>query len=134
MGMKTSMEHSSFVSKLHVRETQCPYCSVQCKMTVEEVAGPIAGERRATYTVEGVPNEASQGRLCVKGMNAHQHALSGQRLLQPLIRRDGELIPSSWPEVTEYIAGRFTSLQNQYGADVIGVYGGVPLRMKQPIC
>lgn len=124
MGMKTSTEHSSSVSKLNVRETQCPYCSVQCKMSVEEVAGPIAGERRATYTVEGVPNEASQGRLCVKGMNAHQHALSGQRLLQPLIRKDGELIPSSWPEVTEYIAGRFTSLQNQYGADVIGVYGG----------
>ncbi|WP_413405635.1 assimilatory nitrate reductase catalytic subunit NasC [Paenibacillus amylolyticus] len=122
MGLSVSSEPTA--SKLYVKETQCPYCSVQCKMTVEELAAPVPGQRRGEYTVQGVPNEASQGRLCVKGMNAHQHALSGQRLMHPLIRRNGELEPCSWKEAIQTIAERFQDLKDSYGADTVGVYGG----------
>ncbi len=118
------MNAEKTASMLQVQETQCPYCSVQCKMTVREVARSVTGERRAEYIVEGVPNKASQGRLCVKGMNAHQHALSKERLLHPLIRRNGELVTSSWSEVTQFISERFSHLQESYGADTLGVYGG----------
>ncbi|MCW3795690.1 molybdopterin oxidoreductase family protein [Paenibacillus sp. LS1] len=122
MGLSVSSKPTA--SKLYVKETQCPYCSVQCKMTVEELAAPVAGQRRGEYTVQGVPNEASQGRLCVKGMNAHQHALSGQRLMHPLIRRNGELEPCSWDEAIQTIAERFRQMKNSYGVDTVGVYGG----------
>lgn len=114
MGLSVSSEPTA--SKLYVKETQCPYCSVQCKMTVEELAAPVAGQRRGEYTVQGAPNEASQGRLCVKGMNAHQHALSGQRLMHPLIRRNGELEPCSWKEAIQTIAERFQDLRDLYGS------------------
>ncbi|WP_405155300.1 molybdopterin oxidoreductase family protein [Paenibacillus sp. FSL K6-0108] len=111
-------------SRLHVKETQCPYCSVQCKMTVEELAAPVTGQHRGEYAVHGVPNEASQGRLCVKGMNAHQHALSGQRLMHPLIRRNGILETCTWEEAIQNIAERFQGMKDIYGADAVGVYGG----------
>ncbi|MGC5775788.1 assimilatory nitrate reductase catalytic subunit NasC [Paenibacillus pabuli] len=122
--MRSLVSAEPLASRLHVKETQCPYCSVQCKMTVEELAAPVKGQHRGEYAVQGVPNEASQGRLCVKGMNAHQHALSGQRLLHPLIRRNGELETCSWEEAIQYIAVQFQSMKEDYGADTVGVYGG----------
>ncbi|MDM5279757.1 assimilatory nitrate reductase catalytic subunit NasC [Paenibacillus silvae] len=112
------------VSKLVVKETQCPYCSVQCKMSVEEMAAPVAGQRRAEYAVQGLPNKASQGRLCVKGLNAHQQVFSSERLMQPLIRCGGELQPCSWEEALQTIADRVQQLQHTYGPDTVGVYGG----------
>lgn len=112
------------LSKLVVKETQCPYCSVQCKMSVEELAAPVAGQKRAEYAVQGLPNKASQGRLCVKGLNAHQQVFSSERLMQPLIRRQGELQPCSWEEALQTIADRVQQLQHTYGPDTVGVYGG----------
>lgn len=104
--------------------TQCPFCSVQCKISVHEVAGSISGQRRADLKVEGVPNAASQGRVCVKGMNAHQHAMHPERLLHPLIRRGGELVPCTWDEAIAEIARRFQALSGLHGPDSLGVYGG----------
>jgi len=105
-------------------ETQCPFCSVQCKMTVTEVEKGVPGQRRTDYQIEGVPNAASEGRVCVKGMNAHQHAFHKQRLLEPLIRVNGELVPCSWEEATRVISHRFQAISEQYGPDANAVYGG----------
>jgi assimilatory nitrate reductase catalytic subunit len=103
-----------------VMATQCPFCSVQCKMeVVEDRSG-----RRPTYQVTAIPNKASEGRLCVKGMNAHQHAVSRERLLYPMMRLQGELKRVSWEEALSAISIRFTELQSQYGLDAVGLYGG----------
>ena len=53
---------------LHVMDTQCPFCIVQCKMQVIEERGSVEG--RPTYSVVPKQNAASEGRLCIKGMNA----------------------------------------------------------------
>jgi len=105
-------------------ETQCPFCSVQCKMTVTEVETGVPGQRRTAYQIEGVPNAASEGRVCVKGMNAHQHAVHSQRLLEPLIRVNGELVPCSWDEAIHVISHRLQTISDQYGLDANAVYGG----------
>lgn len=106
-------------------ETQCPFCSVQCKMTVqklEEQFGDDQGD--AIYKVEGVPNAASEGRVCVKGMNAHQHNEHSHRLLQPLIRKKGELVSCSWEEAIASIGIKFSTISELYGSDAIATYGG----------
>lgn len=105
-------------------ETQCPFCSVQCKMTVQQLEELIADQRVPAYKVEGVPNAASEGRVCVKGMNAHQHSDHAQRLIQPLMRKQGELVPCSWEEAIAYITHKFTTIADQYGRDAIATYGG----------
>ncbi|GLX69217.1 assimilatory nitrate reductase catalytic subunit NasC [Paenibacillus glycanilyticus] len=103
-----------------IMATQCPFCSVQCKM---EVVEDLSGSRPA-YQVTAIPNKASEGRLCVKGMNAYQHAVSRERLLHPMMRKDGALTRVSWEEALEAVSSRFTELQTKHGADTIGLYGG----------
>lgn len=104
----------------NVMETQCPFCSVQCRMTITEKIE--AG--RKTYDVAPKQNAASEGRLCIKGMNAYQHALSGERITEPLMKKGGQFVPVSWEEAYKLIAEKFTTAQNESGRDAIGVYGG----------
>lgn len=109
--------------KLNVIQTQCPFCSVQCKMQVT-INEPAEGSNRLSYTIEGAANAASEGRLCVKGMNAHQHATSTERLLHPLIKRGGQFVEVSWEEALHTIRDRFQATSQKYGPDAVGVYGG----------
>ncbi|MCM3627224.1 nitrate reductase [Paenibacillus glycanilyticus] len=103
-----------------VMTTQCPFCSVQCKMeVVEDRSG-----RRPSYQVTAIPNKASEGRLCVKGMNAYQHAVSRERLLHPMIRKNGSLTRVSWEEALEAVGSRFAQLQAEHGVHTLGLYGG----------
>ncbi|MDP4097227.1 nitrate reductase [Paenibacillus sp. P96] len=104
-----------------VLHTQCPFCSVQCKAQIHMQTTPSGA---VTYTVEGLPNAASSGRLCVKGLNAHQHALHSERLQQPLMRKEGRLVPATWDEALHTIAERFAAAMTAHGPDSIGVYGG----------
>lgn len=104
----------------HVMDTQCPFCSVQCKMQIVE----HPGEERNTYTVLPKPNAASEGRLCIKGMNAYQHALSSDRLTYPMAKVDGAFVRISWEEAYQLIQSNFTKVGKQFGNDAIGVYGG----------
>lgn len=103
-----------------VMDTQCPFCSVQCKMQIieKEEAG------KTTYTVQPKANAASEGRLCIKGMSAYQHALSEERVTEPLMKKDGVFTPVSWEEAYDFIVKKIRHLQSWFGNDVIGVYGG----------
>ncbi|OAH54313.1 MULTISPECIES: molybdopterin oxidoreductase family protein [Bacillaceae] len=103
-----------------VLETQCPFCSVQCKMQVIEKKE--SGLK--TYKVLPKQNAASEGRLCIKGMNAYQHALSGERITTPLIKKDGVFMPATWEEAYALISTEFSRIQSEFGRDAIGVYGG----------
>ncbi|MEK3883612.1 nitrate reductase [Paenibacillus sp. PL2-23] len=107
---------------MHV-DTQCPFCSVQCKIRLTRQEA-VPGERKPSYIVEGIPNKASEGRVCVKGMNAHQHVMSGERIVQPLVRVNGKLEPATWEEALGRIVDSFTSVTEEHGADAIGLYGG----------
>jgi len=102
-------------------DTQCPFCSVQCKMRIIEEKRP---DGRPTYKIEGLPNAASQGRLCVKGINAYQHALSRERLLKPMLKTDGVFREISWDEALDVLADRLSGIQAAHGPDAVGLYGG----------
>ncbi|WP_017812765.1 molybdopterin oxidoreductase family protein [Paenibacillus shenyangensis] len=119
---------------MNMMKTQCPFCSVQCKITLnyKEFAAastlpsgtPQTDRRHTSWQAEGTPNAASQGRICVKGMNAHQHAMNRERLMFPLVRRNGYLVRATWAEALDRISSHFQSAARQYGTDSIGVYGG----------
>ncbi|WP_454192835.1 molybdopterin oxidoreductase family protein [Paenibacillus sp. Marseille-Q7038] len=112
--------------------TQCPFCSVQCKAAV--TIEPRQELRRSSEhgeatshqvtEVKGWDNKASEGRICVKGLHAHQHAESTRRIMYPLIKKDGEFIRATWEETTNYIGKRIQAIQLKSGPDAIGVYGG----------
>ncbi|WP_413378847.1 assimilatory nitrate reductase catalytic subunit NasC [Alkalihalobacillus sp. 1P02AB] len=107
----------------HVYDSQCPFCSVQCKMQLIESR---SGNRKRYKTI-GKSNPTSHGRLCIKGMHAHQHALHKERLTQPMIKSNGQFVPISWTEALAYIKENITEIQQKYGYDAMSVYGSASI-------
>jgi NADH dehydrogenase/NADH:ubiquinone oxidoreductase subunit G len=61
--------------------------------------------------------------LCIKGRYAFDFAHHEDRLTQPLIRKDGQLVPSTWEEAFDLIGRRFKEVREQHGGSAIGVFG-----------
>ncbi|RYM06550.1 hypothetical protein EWH99_02855 [Sporolactobacillus sp. THM7-7] len=117
---KGADQETLFTGKKTVYDTQCPFCGVQCKMRLVEYR---SGEQRR-YKVVPVANPASEGRLCIKGRNAHQYALSKERITKPLLKVNHAFVPISWDQALQIIKERFTEIQKQDGYNALGVYGG----------
>ena len=81
-----------------VVETTCNHCGTGCTLKLN-----VAGDRfiRATSEVGlGVNN----GNLCENGRFQNSFINSPERLLRPMIRKDGKLVESSWEEAYKLIA------------------------------
>jgi predicted molibdopterin-dependent oxidoreductase YjgC len=52
----------------------------------------------------------SSGQLCARGWSAHEAALWGDRLRQPLLQRNGQQESSSWNEALDHIVARLKQL------------------------
>ncbi|MBU9711885.1 assimilatory nitrate reductase catalytic subunit NasC [Evansella tamaricis] len=107
--------------KEKIMDTKCPYCSVQCTMSLIEEK--IITRKR----FKAKPNKSdptSEGRLCIKGVNAHQHVISNERVTHPLIKIDGEFVKIPWELALEYIAEQFKTIQREDGKDAVAAYGG----------
>jgi NADH-quinone oxidoreductase subunit G len=102
-------------------DTICTHCADGCKTTL--------GVRRADSGMQIVrgDNRDKSGIngdfLCIKGRYAFDFADNDQRLKQPLIRKNGQLTPSSWQEAFELIGKRFVEICNREGGRAIGVIG-----------
>jgi formate dehydrogenase alpha subunit len=94
--------------------TICPYCGCGCLMELRIVDGAIA-------EIRGLPGpSATRGLLCVKGRFGFDFIGHEDRLKQPLIRRDGKLVPATWDEALDTIANRLSEIKQKHGADAIG--------------
>jgi formate dehydrogenase alpha subunit len=65
----------------------------------------------------------SQGRLCVKGANCWEGVISGDRITEPLIKKNGRFVKASWDEALELVVKRLTELKEKCGPDSLGVWG-----------
>lgn len=45
-----------------------------------------------------------------------------ERLLTPLVRRDGRLMPASWDEALDYVARRMTAIKAVHGPEAFGCF------------
>jgi NADH-quinone oxidoreductase subunit G len=101
--------------------TTCTHCADGCKTTL--------GVRRSETGMEIVrgDNRDKSGIngdfLCIKGRYAFDFAHHEDRLTQPLIRKDGQLVSSTWEEAFELIGRRFKEIREQHGGQAIGVFG-----------
>lgn len=105
-------------AKRRETETHCPYCALQCGMTLVE------GE--AGWEVQARDFPTNRGGLCRKGWTAADLLRAEGRLLTPLLRRkpENELVPATWEEALDFVAGALRSLEQSYGPDAVGVFGG----------
>lgn len=101
--------------------THCPYCAVQCGMNLLVTDNHVVGfEPRYDFPV-------NEGRLCPKGVTAYLQTHHPDRLLHPLIKRNGAFEKATWDEALDLIASKFREIQEKYGKDAIGIYSGSSL-------
>lgn len=93
--------------------THCPYCALQCAMTVSS-AGVTAPAEFPT----------NRGKLCQKGWSAGDVLGLAERITEPLVRIDGELRPVSWEFALDLVASRVREIRDAHGPDAVGVFGG----------
>ncbi|WP_248961570.1 molybdopterin oxidoreductase family protein [Sphaerisporangium perillae] len=113
------------MSPVHQGEaTHCPYCALQCGMYVSGGIGEAAGGTLTITPRHDIP--ANAGGLCQKGWTAGELLTGGVRLTTPLARasRTSPLVPVSWEEALDRIAGAIRETQARHGADAVAVFGG----------
>jgi predicted molibdopterin-dependent oxidoreductase YjgC len=81
----------------------CSYCGVGCGFYLGVRGDEIVSVRGDRESV------VNKGSLCVKGRYGYEYVNSEERLTKPLIRKDGELVESSWDEALDLVAKKFKS-------------------------
>jgi assimilatory nitrate reductase catalytic subunit len=99
--------------------THCPYCALQCGMTLRASA---SGE----VVVAARDFPTNRGGLCQKGWTAAELLDHPERLTTPLLRdtKGGELRPSTWDEALDRVERTIRDLQTRHGRDSVAVFGG----------
>ncbi|MEM7072872.1 MAG: formate dehydrogenase subunit alpha, partial [Pseudomonadota bacterium] len=111
-------------------DSVCPFCGVGCqtKMMVKD---------NRIVQIDGRAGPANEGRLCVKGRFGYDYAMSPERLVKPLIRREGagkDIEPytrpfhqlfreASWEEALDLAAAKLNEIAEQKGGQAIAGFG-----------
>jgi formate dehydrogenase major subunit len=113
-------------------DSVCPYCGVGCQLTYQ-----IKNDKIVAVT--GKDGPANANRLCVKGRFGFDYVANPQRLMKPMIRKDGvakvpheEIDPSNpwthfreatWEEALDRAAGGLTKIRDRDGPDALAGFG-----------
>ena len=98
--------------------THCPYCALQCGMTVVREGDGWGIASRDFPT--------NRGGLCRKGWTAAALLDSPDRLTTPLLRdgKGGALRPATWDEALDRVVAGIRAIQAKAGPDAMAVFGG----------
>jgi assimilatory nitrate reductase catalytic subunit len=127
-------------------DTHCPYCALQCAMTLTSPAelapapqpGPVpvpllptlhssapAAAAPAALEVSGRDFPTNRGGLCRKGWTSATLLNHPGRITEPLLKGpDGVHRPISWDHALDLAASAVRDARARYGADAVGVFGG----------
>lgn len=89
--------------------TICPFCGCGCNFYLNTQNGKVTG-------IEPSPkNPINKGMLCTKGWNSYEFIHSSERLTTPLVRKNGELVESTWDEALRIVSSRLKEIQENHG-------------------
>ena len=99
--------------------THCPYCSLQCGISLDASVRPIVLDALAD-------SPTNLGGLCAKGWTAAELLDHPERLTTPLVRdsRDEPLRAATWDDALDRVATAMRQAQARYGANGVGLFGG----------
>lgn len=93
--------------------TTCPHCGTGCQMNLLVKNNRLVG-------VEPLDGPANKNLLCVKGKFAsYKFVGSGDRLTEPLIKRNGIFEPASWEEALTLVSSKFNEIKAENGPDTL---------------
>jgi NADH-quinone oxidoreductase subunit G len=103
---------------LATAETSCTTCAVHCR-------GAVQSSSNRLVRLLGVDSEpVNHGWLCDKGRYGIEWVHAESRFLDPMIRRDGELVDVSWPEALDAAAAEIRRVVDLHGPAAVAVLGG----------
>ncbi len=98
----------------------CPLCEATCGLELQT-------EGRVVTAVRGeVDDVFSLGFICPKGAALKELDADPDRLREPLVRRDGRLVPVGWDEAFAEIERRLIPILEEHGKDSLATYLGNP--------
>ena len=101
-------------------ETVCPLCSNGCLLKAGTKNGKV---------VEIKPEErgpVNRGQACVRGrFMARELASDRRRILKPRVRKEGELVETTWDEALEAAAARLKAAAGSSSALVVSSQAGI---------
>jgi anaerobic selenocysteine-containing dehydrogenase len=98
----------------------CPLCEATCGLTLTIEDGRVTGARGDREDV------FSAGFICPKGASFAELDNDPDRLIRPLIRRDGVFTEATWDEAYDVVADRLGEVIREHGGSSVGVYLGNP--------
>jgi nitrate reductase NapA len=94
----------------------CRFCGTGC--------GVMVGVKdKKVVTVKGDPNNHNAGFLCLKGALMTPIIYAKDRITEPLIRKNGKLVPATWDEALDLTASKFKDAIQKDGPSAVGYYG-----------
>lgn len=114
-------------------DTHCPYCALQCAMTLKSPAALTPAKQPGSdpvtalsvLEVSGRDFPTNRGGLCRKGWTSASLLSHPGRVTEPLLKgSDGVHRPIGWDEALKLITSAVKETQARYGADAVGVFGG----------
>lgn len=99
----------------------CTHCPVGCNLTINTRREAKTSGKNVIKRVMPRQNEwVNEIWICDKGRFGYHFAESKERITQPLIRKDGELLPAEWDEAISLVANHFQSA----GEKLVSIAGG----------
>jgi len=108
-----ALQHVDLPEPVQATRSVCPYCGVGCSVDILSKGDTLVGVQPA---MDGPANE---GALCIKGQFAWEWVQHPERLKEPLVRKDGELVPVSWDEALDRAAEGFARVSAERGRHAV---------------
>jgi NADH-quinone oxidoreductase subunit G len=103
-------------------ESTCTTCAVGCRVAVQ------SSSNRVTRLLGIDSDPVNHGWLCDKGRFAFETVNSDERLVEPMVRKDGELVAASWYEALAAVAdGLQRTTSTEDGPESVALLGGARL-------
>ncbi len=94
-------------------DSVCGYCGNGCTVTLGVLNDKVETIRFNDKT--GV----NDGNLCIRGRFGYSFINSDKRLTRPMVRKNGELVPTDWPEAIEAIVSGFSKARTEKGVGIV---------------
>ncbi len=102
-------------------ESTCTSCAVGCRVSVESTTNRLTRK-------QGLDSEpVNQGWLCDRGRYDFGWVNSAERLTEPMVRRNGELVAVPWGAALQAAAAELSDAVAKHGPGSVGVIGGARL-------
>ncbi len=89
----------------------CPYCGNGCGVNL------VVRDGRFVGISPWHRNPVNEGKVCIRGNKSYEFVSSPDRLVAPLIKKDGKFVEASWEDAYKEIANAFKAVKG----DAVGV-------------